>query len=161
MATQTKLKSGQLTESRRKFIEKAGSSAVLAMFGAAFFTSCSSDEDPQPTPPPGSDNGISVSGNTIRIDLSKQTNLSRDGAWLLVPEAQALIANVGGSYISLTSVCTHSACDRNWTFSNQEFTCTCHNSKFSTSGAVIQGPANQPLTPFSTSVSGGFLTITK
>ncbi|MDN3204566.1 ubiquinol-cytochrome c reductase iron-sulfur subunit [Algoriphagus sediminis] len=159
----TKTSTGQLTESRRKFIEKAGSGAVLALFGAAFFTSCSTTDDPDPNQPnnPGNDNGISVAGNTIRIDLGIQSGLNSDGSWLLIPEAQTLVANVGGGFIALTSVCTHSACDRNWTYSSEEFTCTCHNSKFDTNGNVLRGPATQPLTQFSTSVSGDTLSITK
>ena len=162
MATITKTKSGKLSDSRRKFIEKSGSAAVLALFGAAFFTSCSEDDDPvNPTVPPGTDTGITVSGSTVRINLGIQSGLNSDGSWLLITEAQTLVANVGGSFFALTSVCTHSACDRNWTYSNEEFTCTCHNSKFNTAGNVLQGPAVQALTPFSTSVSGEFLTITK
>ncbi len=163
MPTTTKNKSGQLTDSRRKFIEKAGASAVLAMFGASFFTSCSESEPDAPAPPPGggAGNGITVAGNTVRIDLGIQSGLNGNGAWLLIVEAQTLVANVGGGFIALTSVCTHSACDRNWTYSSEEFTCACHNSKFDTAGNVLQGPANQPLTPFSTSVSGDILTISK
>lgn len=164
MSDQTNTKSGQLTESRRNFIEKAGSGAVLALFGAAFFTSCSSSDDMDPMTPPGgggADTGISISGSTISINLAIQSSLNRDGAWLLVADAQTLVANVGGSFIALTSICTHSACDRNWTYSSQEFTCTCHNSKFNTAGNVLQGPANRPLTAFSTSLSGDLLTITK
>ena len=161
--TKTTTTAGQLTESRRKFIEKAGSGAVLALFGAAFFTSCSSDGDTDPMQPPGggADTGITISGNTIRVNLGIQAALNNNGSWLLIPDAQTLVANVGGSFIALTSVCTHSACDRNWTYSSEEFTCTCHNSKFSTSGSVLRGPATQPLTPFSTSVAGEILTITK
>lgn len=162
MTTISKTKSGNLTDSRRKFIEKSGSAAVLALFGAAFFTSCSEDTDPSgPQIPPGMDTGITVSGSTIRINLGIQTGLNADGAWLLIPEAQTLVANLGGGFISLTSVCTHSGCDRNWSYSNEEFSCSCHGSKFSTAGQVLQGPALQPLTPFSTSVSGEILTITK
>jgi cytochrome b6-f complex iron-sulfur subunit len=155
-------KTGQLSESRRKFIEKAGATTVMALFGTAFFTSCSSD-DPEPansTPPPV-ENGITVSGDTIRIDLNIQDDLTNDGSWLLILDAQTLVANVGGSFIALTSVCTHSGCDRNWTYDNEEFTCTCHNSKFDTTGNVLQGPANQPLTAFNTVVSGQTLTINK
>ena len=164
MSNTIKNKSGQLTESRRRFLEKAGTSAALAMFGAAFFTSCSEDEDNTPTPPPnggGTGNGITVAGNTVTIDLGIQNSLTNDGSWLLIIEAQTLVARVGGSFIALTSVCTHSACDRDWSYSNEEFTCTCHNSKFDTSGNVLQGPALLPLTEFATSVAGNTLTITK
>lgn len=162
---QIKSKTGQLTNSRRDFIERVGMTAVMSTFGLSFFTACSETEEPnQPTnqtPPPTSTNGLTVSGNTIRIDLNLQTALAATGGWLLVIDAQTLVVNVGGSYRALTSVCTHSACDRNWTFTNNKFTCTCHGSEFDTSGTVLQGPANQPLRSFSTSVSGSILTVTK
>ena len=157
-------KSGSLTDSRRKFLEKTGASLVLATFGAAFFTSCSSSEDADqgPTTPPGnSSSGITISGNTVTINLSIQNALNTSGNWLLIENAKTLVANVNGSFVALTSVCTHSGCDRNWTFGSNRFTCTCHGSVFDPSGQVLQGPANAPLTQFSTSVSGTTLTISK
>jgi cytochrome b6-f complex iron-sulfur subunit len=160
-------KSGSLTDSRRKFIEKTGATLVLASFGAAFFTSCSSSDDMAPTGPPttvapgNSSTGVTMSGNTISINLSIQTALNISGNWLLIENASTLVVNVNGSFSALTSVCTHSGCDRNWTFGNNRFTCTCHNSIFDTSGKVLQGPANLPLTQFATGVSGTTLTITK
>ena len=69
--------------------------------------------------------------------------------------------DVAGSYSAMTSVCTHSACDRNWAFSNSKFTCTCHGSEFDTSGNVLKGPANQPLQSYSTALNGTVLTVTK
>lgn len=159
------IKSGSLTDSRRKFLEKAGASLVIATFGAAFFTSCSSTDDPdpmmQPNPPGNASNGITISGNTISINLSIQTALSTSGNWLLIQNAQTLVANVNGSFIALTSVCTHTGCDRNWTFNNNRFTCTCHGSMFDPSGNVLQGPATQPLTQFGTQVNGTTLVVTK
>lgn len=159
-------KTGSLTESRRKFLEKSGATLVLATFGAAFFTSCSSTEDADPTTPPltppgNASNGITISGNTIAINLSIQTALNTSGNWLLIQNAQTLVANVNGAFIALTSVCTHSGCDRNWTFGNNRFTCTCHGSIFDPSGNVLQGPANQPLAKFNTQVSGTTLTVNK
>ena len=135
----------------------------MSLFGLSFFTSCADEDGQNPQPPtnPGADTGISVSGNTITIDLSKQTNLSRSGGWILIAEARTLVVNTGAGYSALTSVCTHSGCDRNWTFSSNRFTCTCHNSQFDTNGNVLQGPANTPLEKFDVSESNGFLTITK
>lgn len=157
-------RSGSLPESRRKFLEKAGTSLILATLGAAFFTSCSSTEDADPispNPPGNSSTGIVISGNTIAINLSIQTALNTSGNWLLIENARTLVANVNGSFVALTSVCTHSGCDKNWTFGNNRFTCTCHGSIFDPSGNVLQGPATQPLTQFGTQVSGTTLTITK
>jgi cytochrome b6-f complex iron-sulfur subunit len=159
-------KSGSLTDSRRKFLEKAGSSLVIATLGVAFFTSCSSTEDadpiaPTPTPPGNSGTGITISGNTLSIDLSIQTALKTSGNWLLIDNAKTLVANISGAYVALTSVCTHSGCEKNWTFGSNRFTCTCHGSVFDQAGKVLTGPANQPLTQYDTQVNGNTLVITK
>ncbi|MDA1268825.1 MAG: Rieske (2Fe-2S) protein [Bacteroidetes bacterium] len=158
-------KSGTLTESRRQFIEKAGLAAVIGTFGISFFTSCvSSDEPINPaTPPPNTTapNGITVSGSVVKIDLTIQTRLATAGGWLLIESAKTLVANLNGNFVALTSVCTHSGCFDRWAFANNRFTCTCHNSIFDTAGAVLQGPAAQPLVAYSTSVSGTTLTVTK
>lgn len=156
------VKSGSLTESRRKFLEKAGSTLVLSTLGAAFFTSCSSTDDSGPTTPPGnSSSGITISGNTITINLSIQTGLNTSGSWLLIENARTLVANVNGAFVALTSVCTHSGCSDNWTFGNNRFTCTCHGSVFDPSGRVLNGPASAPLQQFTTQVSAGNLVVFK
>ncbi|OYX22993.1 MAG: hypothetical protein B7Z16_03405 [Algoriphagus sp. 32-45-6] len=166
MADSVKVVSGNLSESRRKFIEKAGISLVLGSLGASFFTSCSGTEDADPTnpvnnPPANSSSGIVISGTTITIDLATQTQLRNSGSWLLVENVRTLVANVNGSFVALTSVCTHSGCFNNWRFSNNRFTCTCHGSVFDPSGAVLNGPANAPLTQYTAQVSGNTLTITR
>lgn len=159
--------SGNLTESRRLFIEKAGAAAILGTFGLGFFTSCSPTEEPDPNGNSNNNggtnqpNGITISGTSVRIDLSIQTRLANAGGWLLINEAKTLVANINGAFVALTSVCTHSGCSDSWSFGNSRFTCTCHNSIFDTAGRVLQGPANSPLQVFATSVSGTVLTINK
>ena len=155
---------GRLNDSRRKFLEMAGLSMTLSLFGMSFFTSCSSTEDADPATPPvggGSGNGISVSGNTITIDLNVQQGLQTAGNWLLITNSRILVANVNGSFVALSSVCTHSGCFDSWTFGNNRFTCRCHGSVFDLAGQVLQGPANAPLRQFNTEVSGTNLVITR
>ena len=156
--------SGSLSESRRQFLEKAGLATVLGSFGISFFTSCVSSEEPDDTTaPPNSTapNGITISGSTVQVDLTIQNKLTASGGWLLITSAKTLVANLSGTYVALTSVCTHSGCFDSWSFTNSRFTCTCHNSIFDTAGKVVQGPAGQPLDVYSTSVSGSILTINK
>ncbi len=158
--------SGTLSASRRQFIEKAGLATVMSTFGISFFTSCVSSEDPDdptPTTPPTTTtpNGITISGNTVQVNLTIQNKLAVSGGWLLITSAKTLVANLNGTYVALTSVCTHSGCFDSWSFTNSRFTCTCHNSIFDTAGKVVQGPAGQPLDVYSTSVSGTTLTINK
>ncbi len=155
-------KSGKLSQSRRDFIEKVGVTAALSAFGVAFFTACSDagEQTPATPTPPASSAGITIAGGTTRIDLTQQQGLTADGGWLLIIGSKTLVVNVGGTYRALTSVCTHSACDRNWVYTNNVFRCTCHGSEFNTSGQVMKGPATQPLQMYATAVSGNTLTIT-
>lgn len=159
------VRSGNLTASRRKFIEKAGLATIMSTFGVAFFTSCVSSEEPDPnpvTPPTGNQsNGITVSGSSIQVNLSIQTRLAVSGGWLLINAANTLVANINGSFVAMTSVCTHSGCSDSWTFTNSQFTCTCHSSVFDAAGRVLSGPATAPLQVYTAIVSGTTLTINK
>ncbi len=165
MKNQANIKSGILSAERRDFIKKSGTMAVMSMFGIGFFTACSTDEDvvepENPVTPPASNEGITVSNDAVVIDLNKTTGLNTSGGWVLIVSAQMLVVNTGNGFSALTSVCTHSGCDRNWTFTNNQFECTCHSSRFTTSGEVVNGPANRPLRSFSNSLSGNMLTINR
>lgn len=161
--------SATLTEavSRKAFLKTAGSAVLFAALGISL-TACGNDSSGEnivgPTPGGNNDSGNSgftISGNTITIDLSKDdaASLATSGAWGLIAAAQTLVVNVGGSFRAFTSVCTHAGCDRSWNFSNQQFICTCHGSRFNTRGEVVQGPANRNLQEFSVTQSGNIVTI--
>ena len=143
-------------------MRKMGGMAIMGAFGTAFFTACGSEDDPTPSTPtnPGTGTGITITGNIVTINTAQQSSLNSDGAWLLIPQAQLLVFNDGGIK-ALTSVCTHSGCDRNWSFSNRVFICSCHNSRFNTSGAVLQGPANSPLRSYPVTVNNGIIAVDK
>ena len=165
-------KKGIIAEDRRKFLKQMGGIATMSMFGLSFFTSCSSEEDPQPdnnstgdsdpdtSDGSGADNGISINGNVITIDLTVVEELQSSGGWILILDAQILVVN-DGQIKALTSVCTHSNCDRNWELNNGNFVCTCHGSVFSTDGDVINGPANRALNKFTVETNNDIVTITK
>ncbi|MCC5926913.1 MAG: Rieske (2Fe-2S) protein [Bacteroidetes bacterium] len=154
--------------SRKSFLKTAGSVALFAALGISF-TGCSSDNGtenivgPSQDTPPDGNSGFTISGNTITIDLTKDdaSSLSNSGSWGLIAAAQTLVVNVGGSFRAFTSICTHAGCDRSWNFSNQQFVCTCHGSRFNTRGEVVQGPANRNLQEFSVTQSGNIVTIQK
>lgn len=158
--------------SRKDFLRTAGSTALFAALGIGF-VSCSNstgnDEDNVINNPVdgGDDNNpiqVSNNGNTITIDLNQESasKLKNSGEWLLITQANTLVVNVDGEVIrAFTSVCTHQGCTSNWEFQNSLFECTCHGSRFNTSGAVVQGPANQDLDEFDVTVNGNELTINK
>lgn len=157
--------SGTLTAQRRKFLKDTGSLAVMSLLGIGFFTSCTSEEDAVPANTNGaasSGSGVSVNGNVISIDLAQATGLASTGGWLLITQAQLLVVNLGGNnFNALTSICTHTGCDRNWSFASSIFTCSCHGSRFNTDGTVVTGPANSPLRTFPLTRDGNILTINK
>lgn len=143
-------------------MKKMGGMAIMGAFGTAFFTACGTNDDPTPGTQanPGAGTGITVDGNIVTINTAQQSSLNNDGSWLLIPQARLLVFNDGGVK-ALSSVCTHASCDRNWSFSNRVFICACHGSRFNTSGAVVQGPANSPLRSFPVTVSNGIITVNR
>ncbi|GHB48622.1 QcrA and Rieske domain-containing protein [Mongoliitalea lutea] len=153
------IQTGTLTEARRAFLKKSGAFAVMSVFGVGFFTGCSDDTEPgTPSAPVG--DSIQFSNGILTIDLSQASQLSNAGGWVLVTQARVLVANIGSNqFTALTSVCTHSGCDRNWSFSNNVFVCSCHNSRFNPDGSVINGPAARPLQSFPITRDGNILTI--
>ena len=164
MSLQENVKTGRLVENRRDFLKSTGTAAVMAMFGIGFFTGCTNDEDMDPQMPDdpdanGGGNGISIGNNEVTINLAQNQRLAEAGGWVLITQAKLLVVNTGQEYNALTSVCTHSQCDRNWSFSNDVFTCSCHGSRFDTAGAVLQGPANQPLKSYNTTLDSQTLKI--
>ena len=62
--------------------------------------------------------------------------------------ASVLIGHDAGGFYALSSICPHQDCDMaggSGQITASGVTCTCHGSKFSLSGAVTHGPANQGL----------------
>ena len=133
---------------KREFLKQASAATALAYFGLSL-ESCSEEELPDPT-----------GGDEILIDLTASpfTTLQNDQGWLLHPDFDILLVNVGGTINAFSSRCTHSGCTRQWSFS-EEFTCTCHGSKFDTSGNVVSGPAQGSLTRVSVTREGDMITL--
>ncbi len=44
-----------------------------------------------------------------------------------------------------TPTCTHMGCKLNWNRAEQSWDCPCHGSRFGADGAVLNGPAQEPL----------------
>ncbi len=134
---------------RRIFIENSGKAALLASLGV--LAACGGDSDPGP----------SQSGS-VMIDLSVSPfdQLQTEGNWVLHPDENIILVNDFGTLRALSSVCTHSGCSRNWSFS-AEARCTCHGSKFNKMGEVTNGPAIGNLKKFDIEVSGDNAVVTK
>ena len=74
----------------------------------------------------------------------------------LNPAAAGSVAigrDASGLY-ALTTICTHQGCDigQSGTISASGLTCGCHGSRFDANGAVLSGPASQPLDHYAVAI---------
>lgn len=132
---------------KREFLKSASSLSVLSVLGISL-ESCSDEDEPTPV------------NNALTVDITEASfaALQNDGEWVLHPNQNYLLVNVGGNIRAFSSRCTHQGCTRDWSFSTNA-TCTCHTSVFNVDGDVVSGPAPQSLTSVKVTRNGNILTI--
>ena len=66
------------------------------------------------------------------------------------------VANVGGTLYAFGNTCTHQGCSlAQGELDGTTVTCPCHGSRFDvTSGAVLRGPAREPVPSYAARVEG-------
>ena len=71
------------------------------------------------------------------------------------------VAHVGGVFHAFDDTCTHMACSlAEGDLEETTVICPCHGSEFDvTSGAVLQGPATEPVETYATRVEGSTLEV--
>lgn len=62
---------------------------------------------------------------------------------------QTAFVKINGQLRAFSTVCPHAGCDVEWNGGEKTWDCPCHGSRFTAEGAVIEGPATDPLTPVS------------
>jgi cytochrome b6-f complex iron-sulfur subunit len=150
----------QLT--RRGFVSAATASLVAAALAA-----CGGGGDGGVGPGGGGGGGgspttgVTVTGNTVAIDITLATRLAETNGVLFIPEASTVVVNLGNEqFRAFTSVCTHQqgAVNR---LENGALQCDSHGSRFNPStGAVMVGPAELPLRQFTAAFNPGTNTVT-
>ncbi|CAB4711884.1 MAG: Rieske 2Fe-2S domain-containing protein [Actinobacteria bacterium] len=82
------------------------------------------------------------------------------GGGVIVPEPPIVITQpVAGTFKAFTAICPHQGCLVSEVAEN-EIVCPCHGSLFSAEdGAVVQGPAEEGLTPASILVQGDSIVL--
>lgn len=78
-----------------------------------------------------------------------------------VLDTRIAVANVGGRFYAFDDTCTHEGCSlAEGELEESTVTCRCHGSKFDvTDGAVLEGPARDPVETYETRVEDGDLKI--
>ena len=144
---------------RRELINRITIGGITFLVMPSVITSCSKPaaDNPGTTPGPG---GTPPPAGKITIDLTdvKYSALNTTGGFAVVQNV--IVANLGGgAYAALSSVCTHLGCEISFNSSVNNFPCPCHGSIFSTTGAVVNGPASTALKSYTVTKSGNILTI--
>jgi len=99
-------------------------------------------------------------GVTLGIDAGSPLAAVGTAALVQSPSGLILVAHTGAdTFTAVTATCTHESCTITG-FTGQAFVCPCHGSRFSTSGAVQNGPATRALRSFPTRFASNVLTVT-
>ena len=153
-----------MISNRRKFLKSAGSTALFTSLGSTFFISCDDTEEViDPDNNNTSENGFTVDGDTYTIELDHPnfSILKSSGGWLLFNEGGMLLVNVGQDIIrAFSNSCPHQGCRTSWKYSNNNFTCTCHNAVFTNIGERVSGPAASDLTSYTVVRDNDIITVT-
>lgn len=113
-----------------------------AAIGSTLLVACAGKEDqsaaaPAPAQPSG------VLAHTSEVPVGSAVIV--DGTVLTQPEP--------GQFTGFSAVCPHAGCAVS-KVDGAEIICPCHGSTFGLDGAVISGPAREPLTPAPITVRG-------
>ena len=151
-----------LSQTRRDFCVQACRAVSLVTVATAL-QACGSPTSPSDTsaPPLPTITG-SVASGTISVTVDAASPLAAVGSAALVRSSagDVLVSRTAqDTFIALTSICTHEGCEVNG-FASPVYVCPCHGSRYSTSGAVVMGPATRALSQFTTRFTNNVLTIT-
>lgn len=147
---------------RKEFLAKIGLGTGVIILAPVIFNSCEGDDDPKPdSDDNGSDdNGDSSDDVDFTIDLTNDdySDLQQEGGY--VYKNNIIIAYLGDDeYIALSELCTHQQCSVEYNLNQNQLICPCHGSVFSTSGSVVEGPADKPLKEYNTELDDNMLRI--
>ena len=146
---------------RREFVKDTLTGIGTVAFGSFMVVSQSGCSEGSPTAP------INNSDETITVDLSSSENsaLAMIGGTLalgangLDSKGILLYRQSDTNVLAFSRNCTHNGCTIG-SFQNGTSACPCHGSQFDTSGSVVNGPAVNPLSQYSATITGNIVTIT-
>jgi Rieske Fe-S protein len=91
------------------------------------------------------ENDKKSSSKSEEEEISSLENLKERQGIVLAEKKIAAYKDHRGQLHTYSAVCTHLGCIVTWNNSEKSFDCPCHGSRFSLTGRVINGPANNAL----------------
>ena len=176
---------------RRKFLQNTCPTVTFAFFGISFIQACSKSDDEGSSYASGSnnsssdtygnnsqgggsqgsssqtDNGISVSGSTVTLDLNNSTfsTLNNPGDFVNLTSVGMLVLKISNNeFRAFDNCCPHNGTKDSWSYSNEQFKCNNHGNSFSIDGNDIKdcnsGATSGGLKRYTATLSGDTLTVT-
>lgn len=142
---------------RRDLIQKVLIGGTTLVVVPSVLNSCSKEGE--------DDNGgnNNTGTNKFTIDLTEQNyaSLNTAGGFVVIAAKKIIVANTGNNvFVALSSECTHEGCTVAYNATANNFPCPCHQSLFSSTGSVLNGPATIALKSYPVVKEGNVLTIT-
>jgi cytochrome b6-f complex iron-sulfur subunit len=139
---------------RRELIQRVLVGSTVLLVVPSVLQSCSKDPstDPGNTPSPGS-------GGPITLDLSQAVNSTLNTIGNSKVVNGVIIINTSAGFVALSSVCTHQGATVGYDSTSGNIVCPRHGSQFSTTGAVVNGPAESPLKKYTVTLDNNILTV--
>jgi cytochrome b6-f complex iron-sulfur subunit len=134
------------TMDRKEFIRLAGGSAGWMLISSCMSGCSGSDVSPAPT--------------NVDFTLDVSTGALATNGGSLNKSGVIVAKTLSGSFIAVSAACTHEGTTIQFQSSNNNFRCPNHGAVFSTSGAVVNGPATKALTQYKTTLTGTSLRVT-
>ncbi len=89
----------------------------------------------------------------------RKVSVERRAGWSKTRTEQSVFVLTEQNNRVVSAICPHEACEVTWREEAREFFCPCHDSRFDARGAVLDGPARDPLRELPTRVENGVLQI--
>ena len=176
---------------RRKFLQNTCPTVTFAFFGISFIQACSKSDDEGSSYSSSSnnstsntygnnsqgggsqggssqtDNGISVSGSTVTLDLTNSTfsTLNSAGDFVNLTSIGMLVLKISNTeFRAFDNCCPHNGSKNAWSYTNEQFKCGTHGNSFSTDGNDLKdcnsGATSGGLKRYTATLSGDTLTVT-
>ncbi len=142
---------------RQEFLSKLGIGLAAVCAGCSLVSCGSSVDDAKPDDPKPEDGNPQLISANLDSELTSIGQFKVGSGIILVRLAAN---NVAESFTAVQVACTHQGTSINYNNSQGIFICPNHGSEFSTSGAVLQGPATVPLKKYNIVITGSVLTVT-
>ena len=167
----TKEPSNDHSPARRTVLAGAGLAGAAAVLSAcsssgggsgSSTTAAAAPQGSDPATPTGSTPGSpsSAASSAGGTALGATSQVPVGGGAIYASQKVVVTQPTAGEFKAFTAICTHQGCTVS-TVSGGTINCPCHGSQYSIStGAVVRGPAPQPLAAKTIAVSNGEISLT-